>query len=43
MEESRKIDTVKVSHVTDQRKKHVGLTGNIPALCDKRSAAPTVD
>ena len=40
---SRKIDTVEVPHVTDQRKEYVGLTVNIPAPCDKRSAAPTVD
>ena len=40
-EEWRK--AVEVSHVTDQREKYVGLSVNIPAPCDKRSAAPTVD
>ena len=43
MKESRKVDTVEVPHVTDQREKYVGLSVNIPAPCDKRSAAPTVD
>ena len=40
---SRKIDTVEVPYVTDQRKEYVGLTVNIPVLYDKRLAAPTVD
>ena len=43
MEKSRKVDTVEVPHVTDQRKEYVSFTVNIPAPCDKRSAAPTVD
>ena len=43
VEESRKVDTVEVPHVTDQTEKYVSLTVNIPASCDKRSAAPTVD
>ena len=40
---SRKIDTVEVPHVTDQKKEYVGLTVNIPTLYDKRSTALTVD
>ena len=43
MKKSRKVDTVEVSHMTDQREKFVGLSVNIPAPCDKRSAASTVD